>query len=256
VKIVTDSRYKTLYHLDGRVKTITLIVAIIIVVVLGHWHLAAGLWLAATVLILMLGFSSLALARRLIIPFSIAWLVMLNLIFTFGNIVVAHVTIGPWILPIYQEGIARGFLVMVRILAAVSFTVLLYITTPMPEILATFRILKVPQLMVDLADMIYRYIIITDQTAHTMRQAQLSRGGASLPRYRQVRDLGIIAGSMMVKSLDRSTRIYKAMVSRGFDENTKPPAYFEAGIPKIDMLVGILFTCFMFIIIAVDLILR
>jgi cobalt/nickel transport system permease protein len=247
-----DNVDKALFQLDGRVKTIILIMAVIMAVILRHWYLAAGLWLSAMVLILMRGFPFLNLLRKLLMPFSIAWLVLLNFIFTFGNCVVAHITIGPWVLPIYQEGIDRGFLVMARILAAVSLTILLYVTTHMAEILATFRILKAPQLMVDLAEMIYRYIAITDETAHTMRQAQLSRGGGSLPWYRQAQDMGMIAGGVMVKALDRSTRIYKAMLSRGFDENSKPPAYFDAGVPKFDKIIGGLLACFMFMIIIVD----
>ena len=40
---------KALHHLDGRVKTVILFVAIIVAVILRHWYLAAGLWLAITV---------------------------------------------------------------------------------------------------------------------------------------------------------------------------------------------------------------
>ena len=139
---VIDSGYKVMDHRDGRVKTIILIIAIITAVILKHWYLAAGLWLAAAMMILMLGFPLVNLVRKLLTPFSIAWLVLLNLIFTFGNHVIAHLTIGPWVLPVYQEGIQRGFLIMFRILAAVSLTIELYLTTPMVEIFSYLSYFK------------------------------------------------------------------------------------------------------------------
>lgn len=253
---VINSGYKIMDHLDGRVKTIILIMAIITAAILRHWYLAAGLWLTATLLILMLGFSLVNLVWKLLIPFSIAWLVLLNLIFTFGNHVIAHLAIGTWVLPIYQEGVQRGFLIMLRILAAVSLTMVLYLTTSMAEILAVFRILKLPQLMMDLAEMIYRYLAIIDETARRMRQAQLSRGGGNLPWYQQTRDIGMIAGGVMVKALDRSTGIYKAMLARGFDENSKPPSYFDTAVPKLDMFFGILLAFLILLTIVGDLVLR
>jgi cobalt/nickel transport system permease protein len=253
---VTASLGGILHPLDGRLKTVMSLAAIVLAVVLRHWYLAAGFWFAATLWLLISGMRLPEIAHKMIIPFSIAWVVLLNFIFTYGNVLVAHITIGPWVLPVYQEGIARGFLIMVRILAAVTITALLYFTTTMPEILATLRILKLPRLMVDLADMIYRYITITDQTAHTMRHAQLSRGGDSLPWYKQARDMGMIAGGVMVKALDRSTSIYKAMLSRGFDENSTPPLYYDGGLSKLDLLVGALLCLLLLLIVAADVFVR
>ena len=88
-----------------------------------------------------------------------------------------------------------------------------------------------------------------------MRQAQLSRGGGSLPWYHQTRDIGMIAGGVMVKSLDRSTRIYKAMLSRGLDENAKPPPYFDTGVPKFDLVMGTVLACLMLMLVIADLVL-
>jgi cobalt/nickel transport system permease protein len=56
------------------------------------------------------------------------------------------------------------------------------------------------------------------------------------PWYRQVDDLGVLAGVLMIKALDRSTRIYKAMLSRGFDESSAASPYFEQAIPRWDRL--------------------
>jgi cobalt/nickel transport system permease protein len=248
------------HHLDGRIKTLLGIAAIVVVVVLKHWVLpviplfAAIIFLCGSVISCAISVPKLLL--RLIAPFSIAWLVLLSLLFTYGHTEIGHITLFSRVLPMYREGLDWGFLIMLRVLAAVSITTLLSIYTPMPEILATLRIVKIPDLMVDLADMIYRYITLMDEEAHTMRRAQLSRGGASAPWYQQTRDLGVVAGMMMLKALDRSTQIYKAMLSRGFDENSASPPYFENAIPRYDMIVGLLGGLILIGLLAIDLLTR
>ncbi|OAT85201.1 cobalt ECF transporter T component CbiQ [Desulfotomaculum copahuensis] len=234
----SDRKESFFQCLDGRVKTCLLLAAVFIAVMLRHWYLVAGIWLATLLLFAGLGLPWSKLLRRLTIPFGVAWLVLLNLLFTQGHTVIGQVNLHFWTLPVYWEGLAMGFLIMLRIMAAVSLAALLSFTTPMPEILATLRILKIPGLMIDLAEMIYRYILLLEETAVTMRHAQLSRGGEGMPWYRQARDVGTIAGNVLVKALDRSVRIYKAMLSRGYDENAILPPYFTGKIPFRDLACG------------------
>lgn len=242
--------------LDGRVKTCLLLAALFTAVVLRHWYLAAGLWLATLFLFASLGLSWSRLLRRLTIPFGVAWLVLLNLLFTQGHTVIGQVNLHYWTLPVYREGIYMGFLIMLRIMAAVSLATLLSFTTPMPEILATLRILKIPGLMIDLAEMIYRYILLVEETAVTMRHAQLSRGGGGVPWYRQARDVGTIAGNVLIKSLDRSVRIYKAMLSRGYDEDAVLPSYFAGKIPSRDLVCGLMGGLVLLAVLAGDYLIR
>jgi len=236
----TGRRESFFLRLDGRVKTVVLLASVFIAVILRHWYLVAGLWLATLLLFAASGLPWSGLLRRLLIPFGVAWLVLVNLLFTQGHTVMGRVNLHFWVLPVYREGMYMGFLIMLRIMAAVSLGTLLSFTTPMPEILATLRILKLPGLIIDLAEMIYRYILLVEETAVTMRRAQLSRGGGGTPWYRQARDVGTIAGNVLIKALDRSVRIYKAMLSRGYDENTVLPPFFAGKIPSRDLLRGAL----------------
>jgi cobalt/nickel transport system permease protein len=246
----------SLQTLDGRVKTLLGITAIVVVVSLRHWYLAAGPLLVVMALLLRSGISFPKLLLRLVAPFSIAWLVLLSLLFTYGHTEIGSLTLFRWVLPMYQEGLSSGLLIMLRLLAAVSIITLLSFTTPMPEILATLRLVRIPNLMIDLSEMIYRYITLMDSSLHTMRRAQLSRGGGSLPWYGQTRDLGVIAGVMMLKSLDRSTNIYKAMLSRGFEENSASPPYFEHAVPGRHLAAGGLCLLAILALLALDLVLR
>jgi cobalt/nickel transport system permease protein len=226
-----------LQAIDGRVKTLLCLAAIVVAAVLSQWYLAAAALLVAVILLLRQRYPLKMLGLRLIVPFGVAWLVLVSFLLTYGHIEIGRITIFHLVFPLYLEGLERGFVITLRLLAAVCIITLLSITTPMPEIMATMRLIRVPGLMVDLAEMIYRYITLIDQTARTMRRAQVSRGGDSLPWYRQAYDLGVVAGVMLIKALDRSTRIYKAMLSRGFDENSAAPPYFECAISRQDLMV-------------------
>jgi cobalt/nickel transport system permease protein len=128
----------------------------------------------------------------------------------------------------------------VRIMAAVTLATLLAFSTPMIEILETLRLWKIPSVIVDIADMMYRYIFIMQDTAHTMRCAQLSRMGDTGSWAHRVGDTARIASSILIKSLDRSTRIYQAMLARGYTEDVTGPRFFTRPIPARDKLIGAL----------------
>lgn len=227
-----------LKSLDGRIKTCVLMAAVVVVSVLTRWQLAAGVLAAALALIFTLRLPLKKLLFRMAVPFGVAWLVLLSLVFSTGHTVVGTISFWHISLPVYREGIALGFLIMLRILGAVCLAMLLSFSTPMVEILATLRLLKVPGLIVNLADMVYRYASLLGQVAVTMRKAQCARGADGLPWYRQARDLGMAAGNLMVKAFGKSVNIYKAMLARGYDEDAKMPPYFTCPVATRDLLTG------------------
>ena len=229
-----------LRRLDGRIKTIVLLAAIITVSVLTRWSLAAGVLSAALALICTLRLPPGRLLRRMSIPFGVAWLVLASLVFSTGHTAVATVSFRHISLTVYREGMALGFLVMLRILAAVSLASLLSFSTPMIEVLATLRLLKVPGLILDLADMIYRYSFSLREIAVTMRKAQCLRGGEELPWHRQARDIGMLSGNLLAKAFARGESVYKAMLARGYDEDAKTASYYTSAIPPRDLLAGVL----------------
>ncbi len=228
-----------LHRLDGRIKTVVLLAAVVIVSVLDRWPLAAGMLLIAWALIFTLRLPAGRVLLRLSIPFGVAWLVMLSLVFTCGHTAIAGISFGHISLHVYRKGVKTGFLIMLRILAAVSLAMLLSFSTPMNEILATLRILKAPGLMLDLAEMVHRYMFLMEETAAAMRKAQRARGGEGQPWHRQARDAGMAAGNLLLKAFDRSVRIYKAMLARGYDEDASAPLYYTGPVPLKDLLAGV-----------------
>jgi cobalt/nickel transport system permease protein len=227
-----------LQHLDGRIKTGVFLGAVILSSILTHWELALGLWVLAVALFFSLHFDARALLARLLIPFGIAWLVFLTVLFTEGSHPIFVIHLKFLTLTAWQEGAIKGLLLFMRIMAAVTIAALLAFSTPMIEILETLRLCKVPGVIVDIADMMYRYVFIMQDTAHTMHRAQISRMGDQGHWSRRVADTGRIATSILIKSLDRSTRIYQAMLSRGYTEDAPEMSFFSGPVPARDKLIG------------------
>ncbi len=227
-----------LHHIDGRIKTGVLLASVVVAAMLTNWRLALGLWIFAVGLFVSLHFSLRSLVGRLLIPLGIAWVVFLSVLFTQGNHPLFVIPLKFFTLTAWQEGAVQGLLLFVRIMAAVTLATLLAFSTPMIEILETLRLCRIPSVMVDIADLMYRYVFILQDTAHTMRCAQLSRMGDSGSWSHRVVDTGGIASSILVKSLDRSTRIYQAMLSRGYSEDGAGIRFFTRPIPSRDKLIG------------------
>lgn len=239
-----ENRDTSLSRLDGRVKTVFFLVGIIVSAVVTRWYLALALWLLALVLFSTLRYSWRNLTVRLIMPASIAWLVFLSLLFTNGSHPLWVILQNPFQLVVYTEGLHLGFLLMLRIMAAVTWACVLSYSTPMVEILETLRACKIPGVMVDIADLMARYVFILSDTAHNMHDAQVSRTTGRLSWTEKVRNMGKIAGNILFASLDRSERVYNAMLARGYCEDHKPPPYFTRSIPGADLRKGILLTAF------------
>jgi cobalt/nickel transport system permease protein len=228
-----------LHRIDGRIKTGVFLSAVVLASTLSHWTLALGMWMVATGLFFSLRFSMRDLLVRLAMPMGIAWVVFLSVLFTHGSHALFVIPLKFFTLTAWREGAMQGLLLFMRIMAAVTLATLLAFSTPMIEILETLRICKMPNVIIDIADMMYRYIFIIQDTAHTMRRAQLSRLGASASWVQRVSDTGKIACSILIKSLDRSTRIYQAMLARGYNDDNPDLQYFTCKIPTGDKWLGL-----------------
>jgi cobalt/nickel transport system permease protein len=227
-----------LHHIDGRIKTGVFLAAVILSSTLTHWVLALGLWVVAVGLFVTLHFEMRALVVRLLIPLGIAWVVFLTVLFTQGSHPLFVIPLKFLTLTAWQEGAMKGLLLFMRIMAAVTLATLLAFSTPMIEILETLRLCKIPGIIIDIADMMYRYVFIIQDTAHSMHRAQISRGGDRGYWAQRVADTGRIASSVLIKSLDRSTRIYQAMLARGYSEDATEMRFFSKPIPARDKLIG------------------
>ncbi len=196
---------------DARVALLTAL-AIIVAVLLSPSPLPPLLILAAA-LALRGRLRLAAYGKHLVPPLAIAAFVWLTFAYTFGTTPVAHV-----LFPVYEEGIARGFLIFTRVLAATSVLLLLLEVTSLMALLRAMRWMRVPEVLVDLAGLTYRYLFVLEEERERLAQAMASRLGFArrLPVARRIAHYGTVASHLLIRSFDRSLRTYEAMESRGY----------------------------------------
>ncbi len=202
---------------DARVASVTALVVIIAVLLSPSW-IPPAIILAATLsvagILALRGRVRLGTYGKLMaFPLGIAAFVWLTFAYTFGPTQVYH-----FVLPVYREGIQQGFLVFARVLAATGVLLLLLEATSLMSILRALRWMRVPEVLVDLMALVYRYIFVLEEERERLAQAMASRLGfaRSLSYRRAVANYGVVASNLLVRSFDSSMRTYEAMQSRGY----------------------------------------
>lgn len=103
-----------------------------------------------------------------------------------------------------------------RAWCAVGMMTVLISTTSFPEILNTLRRLRCPELLLSLLGFTYRYIFLLVDESDRLQLTYRARAAAAPAKLRR-RALAGIAATLFARSLERSDRIYDAMLARGFD---------------------------------------
>ena len=129
----------------------------------------------------------------------------------------------PFGLFITLPGLERFLSIAFKSWISIQAAILLASTTSFPDILLAMRALRVPRLLVAIIGLMWRYIfVIVDEVLRLLRarsarsavQPGLRPGGTLLWRARVT---GGMAGTLFLRAIERSDRIYNAMLSRGYD---------------------------------------
>ena len=120
-------------------------------------------------------------------------------------------------LAIKEEGCWQALLVSVRFFCILTMSLILFGTAPFLSSIKAMRSLGLPRVIVDMTLLSYRYLEELGEMLTTMQRAMKLRGFQSKNMTR--RNLKVFAqltGSILVRSYDRSLRIYQAMILRGY----------------------------------------
>jgi cobalt ECF transporter T component CbiQ len=116
---------------------------------------------------------------------------------------------------ITRTGLMSATFLVLRVAASVSMAVLLILTTPWNTTLKALGVLHIPDVVVVMIGMTYRYIHLLLHLAGDLFQARKSRMVGRLSG-KTSRDLVTSSmGVLLTKSLDLSGEVYLAMQSRG-----------------------------------------
>jgi cobalt/nickel transport system permease protein len=127
----------------------------------------------------------------------------------------------PLGLVITQTGLTSSFFLISRVATSISLTILLILTTPWNSILKSLKVFQIPDVVVLILGMTYRYIYLLLFIANDMFLSRKSRVIGKLDGAEERKLLGATAGVLLSRSLQVSTEVYLAMQSRGFYRTPK-----------------------------------
>ena len=149
-------------------------------------------------------------------------LIALPTVFTKPGSPLYELPLGLVTLTATAEGVEFFASVLIKSWISVTAAVLLTSTTPPLRLLAALRALRLPAILVAVVMLMYRYLFVLVDEAQRMLRARTARSAAIGPRSGgsivwRAKSAGGMAGSLFIRTLDRSERIYMAMLARGYD---------------------------------------
>lgn len=201
-----------LHRLDPRVKIIVALLFSVIVAVSDKYTSLSGALLFAIGSVAVARLRAKEIISRLLVVNSFIFLLWLMLPFTFPGKNIY--TLGS--LNISQEGIKYALLITIKSNSIVLAGIALLSTSSIFNLVHALRHLHFPDKLTQLFFFTYRYT----QTIHSeyirLNNAIKVRGFKAQSNFHTYRTYAYLVGMMLVRSYDRSKRVYNAMLCRGF----------------------------------------
>lgn len=159
------------------------------------------------------------------ISFGLVSLLLMSLFFRYTDSPFYSFEILSHTFEVQKEGINMGLLVGTRTLAGSACLLFLALTTPMTELFAGLRWLRIPAVVIELAMIIYRYIFVFLEEAERMWLASRMRGESNFRKKIEV--FSMLTGTLFLRSIDQGEKLFLAMNSRCYEGETNSLCYKE-----------------------------
>lgn len=125
------------------------------------------------------------------------------------------IPIGRWYLAVTKDSLWITFLVIIRTYASITCLFMMSLTTPIADVIHVCRRIKIPELMIELMYLMYRFLVILSEVHSKMTIAADSRLG-----YKNMKNtyssMKGIASNLLSLSFQRASVSFDAMESRGY----------------------------------------
>ncbi len=156
--------------------------------------------LAAETIFLMLSLLGIMLNLRLTQPENTLWVWR----------------VGPLWFSSSPAALEASWVVLTRALGAASAMNFLALTTPITDLTDFFRRLRVPEFLIDIMAVMYRFVFVLLEMFERMYTAQDSRLGY-INRRRAMQSASLLASQLFVATFHHSQKLQIALDSRGYD---------------------------------------
>ena len=214
-----------IHQWDGRFKIVGLL-AIIFAFASVKQIQSLPILIAITVLIYSLSNLPWRLIwRRLLIPGYVVTAIVIFLPFVSGETVLAH--IGPF--QLRQEGLYLALLIAGRLFCIVILAFVVFGTDSFIRTIGALRALRLPDIMADMLLLTYRYLYEISAFFNQMQTSARIRGFQGKQfSFKNIGTLASLIGHLFIRSYEKSERVYKAMVLRGYGTVNAQQAQFKS----------------------------
>jgi cobalt/nickel transport system permease protein len=215
-----------IHKLDPRIKLVLALTFILTntLVPNGAWPVYILLFtiILSVEILSEVGVSYVLKRSTLAFPFVLA---ALPLVLTIPGEVIFSLPVGRWAISMTYPGLERFISIAFTSWISVQAAIVLAASTPFPELLVAMRAIGVPRLLVSIFGLMWRYLFVLVDEANRLMRARAARSGYSKKTRGKsgggiawrARVTGGMAGNLFLRAIERSERIYMAMLSRGYD---------------------------------------
>lgn len=219
-------RTSLVHRLDARVKLVLTLAFILTSALtpIGVWPVYILLLaiILSTEVLSELGIGYVLKRALLAFPFVLA---AFPIIFTTTGDSLAAYNLGTWMLSISGDGLERFISIALKSWISMQAAIVMASSTPFPQLLVAMRAIRIPRLLVAIFSLMWRYLFVLGDEALRLIRARASRSGHLQGRKNKTggrlawraQVAGGMAGNLFLRALERSDRIYNAMLSRGYD---------------------------------------
>jgi len=163
------------------------------------------------------------LARSVVVPLVSGVIVLPQAVLLPGDVIV-----GAFGLAVTDGGVAYVVLFTLRVGVGVALLSLIVMTTPFSAVIAAMRELRVPVALVWVVAITYRYLFLFFDELQRLVLARNSRTTGRSGLRGGWRDARRIAGTFLLRTLDRGERVGRGMRARG---GARPPSPYSRTRP-------------------------
>lgn len=141
---------------------------------------------------------------------------------------------------ITTEGLCAALLIAVRFLCIITLATVFLGTTPLLVNIKAVQSLGLPYIMADMALLVARYLEVFSKDLRQMRIAMKLRGhNDKALSGKTLRTMVWLAGSLLLRSYERSHTVYMAMRLRGYGNMDGGSREFQTSAPDVLALLGV-----------------
>ncbi len=214
-----------IHRLDPRIRVLSACVYSIVVALSRNFYVLTAAILISFVLLMMAQLSAREVIKRVILVNIFIFFLWLFLPLTFQGS--GAFKLGP--LTLYSAGITMAAQITLKSNAILLALIALVATMNSSTLGYALDRLHVPDKLVHLLLMTYRYVFLIEQEYHRLMRTARMRGFRPGTNMHTYKTYASIFGMLLVRAANRAEQVYKAMLCRGFKRNFYCLQEFSAG---------------------------